>query len=253
MGSAGPPAYAAPMSIVRQAARVIRQQLQATIAWLPLANNFELGDFGVFSGGVFTRLGNVRSLGVDFDSWRSDGPPFDFRSEGTSETRIDVAAAGKLGSNVDGEAGLDIAFARADSLYLHAAEIKIAEIAELLPVAAALRRHPQWRLRYRVVHRVWTAVDGIFITSQEGDAHIELRGSVDAVGRLQKGRGSLDIAVQQKRNVGLDLIGHTGPVALGLFRVRVINGTPDFVDFSAGAAETPYVLEDPTDDPPDDL
>lgn len=242
------------MSIIRRASRVIRQQLRANIAWLPLANNFELGDFGVFSGGVFTRLGNIRGLGVDFDSQRSAGPPFDFRSDGTTEVRVAAAADGNLTARVTGEAGLKIAFARADSLYLHAAEIEVAEIRELLPVAAALRRHPQWRMRYRVVHRVWSAIGGIFITSQQGDADIELSGTVEEVGRLQSGRGSLGVQVHSKRNVGLDLIGHDGPIALGLFRVRVVNGTPDFVDFSAGAAEDPGVeFDEPDDDPADDL
>ena len=69
----------------RTAARVIRQQLRAHVAWLPLANTFQLGDFGVISGGIFTRLGNVRSLGVKFGTRRSDGPPFEFRSGGVTE------------------------------------------------------------------------------------------------------------------------------------------------------------------------
>jgi hypothetical protein len=242
------------MSIIRKASRVIRQQLRASVAWLPLANTFELGDFGVFSGGVFTRMGNIRGLGVDFDSQRSDGPPFDFRSDGTTEVRVTAAAEGHLTSRVTGEAALKIGFAQADSIYLHAAEIEVSEIRELLPVAAALRKHPQWRMRYRVVHRVWRAIGGIFITSQQGDADIELSGSVEEVGALQNGRGSVGVQVHSKRNVGLDLIGHDGPIALGLFRVRVVNGTPDFVSFSASPADDGGVeFHEPDDDPPDDL
>lgn len=247
------------MSIVRKAARVIRQQLAANVAWLPLANSFELGDFGVFSGGVFVRLGNVRGLGVEFASQRSAGPPFDFRSDGTTEVHLAADVESRLADPLTGAAGLKISFARADSLYLHAAEIQISEIRELLPVAAALRRHPQWRMRYRVVHRVWSAVDGIFITSQQGDADIELRGSLESVRLLDAGRGGLDLAVHSKRNVGLDLIGHSGPIALGLFRVRIFDGTPDFIDFSAGpaptedaASEPAYELHEPGDDLPED-
>ncbi len=254
------------MSLPRRAARVIRQQLRAHVAWLPLANTFELGDFGVFSGGVFNRMGNVRGLGVDFTTRSTVGAPFEFRSEGVTEARVSAEAAGRVSSALEGEAALQIGFAEADSLYLRAAEIVVSEIDELLPVAAALRRHPQWRPRYRVVHRLWTARGAIFITSQEEGAQIVLRGSLDAVVGAQEGRGDLGLTVHTKSRVGLDLIGHTGPIALGLFRVRLIDGAPDMIDFSAGpathaAARSDLALSDvveldepgPDDETPDDV
>jgi hypothetical protein len=246
------------MSLARNAARVIRQQLRAHVAWLPLANNFELGDFGVISGGIFTRLGNVRHLGCKFGVRVTDGAPFEFRSGGTTEMAIKVDAKGELGANVDAEAGLRIAFAGAESLYLRAAEIKVQEMDELLPVAAVLRNHSQWRLRYRVIHRLWVGRDAIFITSAESDALIELRGSAEAIAGVQRGRVNLDLKVHNKTNVGLDLIGHTGPIALGLFRVRLVGGDPELLDFSVGAMPSsgvPFELDQPGPDeePTDDL
>ena len=62
------------MSLARNAARVIRQQLRAHVAWLPLGNNFDLGDFGVFSGGVFVRLGNIAVHPLR-EPLRPAGPP----------------------------------------------------------------------------------------------------------------------------------------------------------------------------------
>ncbi|MBK7829946.1 hypothetical protein [Nannocystis sp.] len=246
------------MSLASSAARVIRQQLRAHVAWLPLANNFELGDFGVVSGGVFTRLGNVRSLGVRFKTRSTAGAPFEFRSGGTTEVTLDADAKLDIAAGLDASAGLRIAFASAESLFLRAAEIVISEIDELLPVAAVLRNHSQWRLRYRVVHKVWTGHDAIFITSAESDAVIDLRGSLEAIQGLRQGRANLDLQVHNKTNVGLDLIGHTGPIALGLFRVRLVGGDPELLDFSVGAVPSggvPYELDQPGehDEPVDDL
>ena len=157
-------------SLARTAARVIRKQLRAHVAWLPLANNFQLGDFGVISGGIFTRLGNVRNLGCRFGTRGTDGAPFEFRSGGTTEVEVGLDARANVSPGIDAEAGLRIGFASANALYLRAAQIEVNEIDELLPVAGVLRNHSQWRLRYRVVHRIWTARDAIFITSAESDA-----------------------------------------------------------------------------------
>lgn len=245
-------------SLARTAARVIRKQLRAHVAWLPLANNFQLGDFGVISGGIFTRLGNVRNLGCRFGTRGSDGAPFEFRSGGTTEVAVDLDARADVSPGIDAEAGLRIGFASANALYLRAAQIEVDEIDELLPVAGVLRNHSQWRLRYRVVHRIWTARDALFITSAESDAVIELRGSAEAILGARQGRANLDLKIHNKTNVGLDLIGHTGPIALGLFRVRLVGGDPELLDFSVGAVPSggaPYELDQPDEDdePADDL
>lgn len=246
------------MSLARSAARVIRQQLRAHVAWLPLANNFQLGDFGVISSGIFTRLGNVRNLGCKFAVRSTAGAPFEFRSGGTTEVTIEADAKGQLAAGVDAEAGLRISFASAESLYLRASEIMVHEIDELIPVASVLRNHSQWRLRYRVIHRLWVGTDAVFITSAETDACIELRGSAEAIHGVQQGRVKLDLKVHNKTNVGLDLIGHTGPIALGLFRVRLVGGDPELLDFSVGAmpsSDASFELDQPgaDDEPVDDL
>ncbi len=247
------------MSLAKTAARVIRQQLRAHVAWLPLANNFELGDFGVISGGIFTRLGNIRSLGVKFGTRSTAGAPFEFRSGGVTEVDLAASASADVHPGLNAQAGLRISFASADSLILRAAKIEVSEIDELVPVAAVLRSHSQWRLRYRVIHRLWTGTDAIFITSAESDAVVDLRGSAEAVLGARQGRASGDLEIHNKTNVGLDLIGHTGPIALGLFRVRLVGGDPELLDFSVGtfpnSRDQAFELDQPEadDEPIDDL
>jgi hypothetical protein len=239
------------MSIARATARILRQQLRAHVAWLPLSNNFDLGDFGVFSGGVFVRLGNIANLGVQFDRVRSGESSFAFKSEGTREIRLSAGVAVGAFASGDDDAALRIAFAADESLYIRTDALQVSEIGELLPVAAALRRHRHWRMRYRVVHRVWTAVDGVFLTSRGADASIDFTGSVQALQALQAGRVAADLQIGARSNVGLDLVGQTGALALGLFRVRLIDGSPAMLDFAT--TDQPLVeVDDPGDDDPDD-
>jgi hypothetical protein len=106
------------MSIARATARILRQQLRAHVAWLPLSNNFDLGDFGVFSGGVFVRLGNIANLGVQFDRVRSGESSFAFKSEGTREIRLSAGVAVGAFASGDDDAALRIAFAADESLYI---------------------------------------------------------------------------------------------------------------------------------------
>lgn len=242
------------MSIARAAARVIRQQLRAHVAWLPLSNNFELGDFGVFSGGVFVRMDNIRVFNVGFETAETDGGPFEFRSEGTREVRLSASVEVDAYTAGDIDAALRVSFKSDESLYVRTARLRVAEIDGLLAVAAALRRHPQWRPRYRVVHRVWTATDGVFVSSRGTDASIDFSGSVEALQALLGGKGDASLQVGARTNVGLDLVGNTGPLALGLFRVRRIDGAPAFIDFSGAPDPTALELDIPGDtDPFDDI
>ena len=50
------------MSIARQFNKVIRKELRVHAAWMPIANNFKLGDYGLIDNGVFVRRGNISRL-----------------------------------------------------------------------------------------------------------------------------------------------------------------------------------------------
>lgn len=247
------------MSIARNTSRIFRQQLRAHVAWPPLSNNLELGDFGVFRGGVFDRLGTIRGLGVDFERKVGPAAPFDFRSGGVTEGGVDVGA--HLAKN---EAALKIHFNNSDSLYLRSKRMLIMEIAETLPVAAALRKHPDWRYRFRVIHKLWHFEDAVFITSEDNDAEVEISGSLAALRLLKGGSAAAGLKIQSKRGTGLEAIGATGPAMLGLFRVRLRDGSPDLLDFAiptgTGADASADLIEfdepgdgelldDPEDDP----
>ena len=47
------------MSIARALARVLRNNFQMHVAWVPVATSFSLGDYGIWRDGVFAPIGNI--------------------------------------------------------------------------------------------------------------------------------------------------------------------------------------------------
>lgn len=238
------------MTIVSQTSHAIRSQLAAHVAWMPLANTFELGDFGLVRGGLFGKLGNIAKLGVEFTRQSKPGTRFEFRSEGA----VDVVIAGAGAANVHAAklgASVKFYFRDENSVLLRAKTIELQEMDDLLSVAKQLHTHPDWRWKYRVVRKIWHAENGVFITTGAGGADIEFTGSASAIEQLCLGDARAEVSVKCATNVGLSLIGQSGPVALGLFRVR-LGGDPTLLDFgSPGTPPEVSVDSDPdwSDDP----
>ena len=71
--------------------RVLHDQLTIHAAWMPIVNNFQIGDYGVMSDGVLVRMGHVSDFGVSFTRKTSQSASLDFKSKGT---RVIKFAAG---------------------------------------------------------------------------------------------------------------------------------------------------------------
>lgn len=239
------------MRIVAQTSRAIRSQLAAHVAWMPLANIFELGDFGLVRGGIFGKVGNISELGVTFTRKTKPGTRFEFRSEGTVEVRlsgdaeVNVHAAGDVG------ASLKFLFSDEKSVLLRAKSVELQEMDDLLAVARALHVHPRWRWNYRVVRKIWLAEHGVFIATGAAGANIEFTGAISALEQLYLGNASGEISVKCATNVGLSLVNQSGPLALGLFRVR-LRGDPALIDFGSPGVQPPAFSVDTDEDWEDD-
>ena len=47
------------MALADKFNRVMQETIRAQIAWLPVANTFKVGDFGLISHGVFVRMASL--------------------------------------------------------------------------------------------------------------------------------------------------------------------------------------------------
>ncbi|RYZ09222.1 MAG: hypothetical protein EOO73_05535 [Myxococcales bacterium] len=206
------------MGIATEMNDVLRKQLSCHVAWLPISNTFALGDYGVFSQGVFTKLGTAADFGVKFDT--KEGPPvkLDFSSKDTTVTsfagavKVDVIPEGVL----DGK--IKIEFQKEGSFLLKAAQVRVTEIQNVLSMMNELQQTPGWRGSYKVVAKVWRAENAALLSSLSGGTEITLAGDVPSLNKFKLGEVSADLRTGKNRELGLELMGASGVIGLGLVR-----------------------------------
>lgn len=233
-------------------------------AWLPLTSRFELGDFGVWRGGVFTPLGNVRDFGAAPEIVDGEPVRLDFQSRGVVMVDAGAAAAATVKA-VDAAVDLAIQCADAESFILQAPVLRSRRIANVAAVAAAVSRasgadgRPRWRSRYKFVTELFTGEQVTILATTEAKTTITLRGRASDPRELLK--GGVDAALAADKSLGLSLVGAAGPVGLRLVRIGARGAAVSFdgapVDDDPERAAPPVIAEeawddDPEDDPEDD-
>lgn len=248
------------MGLANAYSRIIRQQLRKHGAWVPITNVFTLGDFGVVSNGIFSRIGNISDLGIAFAKKNGPAATLNFTSNAISATRIEAGVeVPAFSGNPAIDAALKLRFDRKHAMMLKAAEIRSVEIDNILAVANALHDHSHWRWRYRFVTATYHATNAVMLASREGATEVSLRGKASALQQIDLGNLSADISVTANRELALDITGRTGVVALGLARVRLLGGpgilaTP--TSLHPAAHEGAFEIFDDADgdeDPEDDV
>ncbi|MGR7026213.1 hypothetical protein [Geodermatophilus sp. URMC 62] len=217
------------MGIAKQYNKRLHSEIGAYAAWLPMANQFELGDFGLISQGFFQRLGNIREFGVQVTGREGKPVELDYRSDGTrvvsvaGGVEVDMLPAAPIAAR------LRIEFRDREAYYLKASRSTVEEIPNLHEVAAKLANAPGWRKKYRVVWTTITGHDCIIATSTASSASLVLGGQADAL--LQVGVGAIgaDVQVVSEEDVGIRVVGQTGVVGLKLFKLKVWSSDAKFL------------------------
>lgn len=70
------------MGTARHFNKILHDEIDVYAAWLPVTNNFQLGDYGVISDGVFAKLGNIDEFEVKFNEEDGAQSHLKFRSAG---------------------------------------------------------------------------------------------------------------------------------------------------------------------------
>ena len=132
----------------------IKEGLKYFAAWLP-NSIFKLGDFGIFEGDCFTRLGNIADGGdLNLRFTPGDKSPladFTYTSKGVKTNTFDLSAD-LLGQGL--KAGLKIEFSSDNSCFLSLAQCTSQSIANLNAVAMdilSLRERKKWNDEWAVV------------------------------------------------------------------------------------------------------
>jgi hypothetical protein len=193
-----------------------RNALHIFGAWPP-GDVMEIGTFGILDGALFHPLGNITKLLGTEISPRPAGPKlqFDFKSAGTSETRVNVGAAADGGSTSgSGKVTTKLAFKNGGSTYFRTKDTVYHTISNLDDVNKAIMAAfaaGTWRGQYALVHGVFRSAGTTIIISSEDHAEIELEGVASSGGgALDLADASVDIGFKQERDIAFKVIAKAG-------------------------------------------
>ena len=198
--------------------RILQKEINVHAAWLPVANTSALGDYGLISDGVFTKMGNISEFGIDAHGASGNPIGLDFSSEGTrvfkliGDTEVDTLP------DSDIEAKVRIEFSKQDSFLLKA-QLNTFEMQSVAMVARSLSQAPGWRKKYRVVSAVYTGEDCMILSTREANSKVELSGKADALKKFDLGKVEAGLNYDSTKQLGLEIVGDSGVVGLGLFRL----------------------------------
>ena len=248
------------VALARAIGRVMRQNFQLHIAWLPLATPFRLGDYGSWRGGVFIPLGNVvDDFGLTIDVIDGSTIALDFVSKGVILAAVKAQGQGQSRPLADGEVGLDIQAKSSNSFVIKAPSLTSRRISNIAAIAAKLKavRHrddgPRWRARYKLVTEVFTGKGVTMLATTEANTTISIRGKAKSAQQLLGGQA--DASVSANKSLGLSFVGAEGPVALRLVRVANRGAIASFGDIDIDDSDL-FIAEDSwheniADDPED--
>lgn len=242
------------MGIPKDFNHIIQKHLKAHAAWLPITNTYQLGDYGVISDGVFQKMGNIGEFDVPFTQAEGPDAKINFVS---ASTRV-VQLVGSVEVNVipEGAVGakLSYKFDKAQSFLVKAAVIRVSQVENVRQVAAQLRAREGWERKWRVVWQTYHAQDPIVISTLNEGTEVSFSGEGKALQVINGGSFSADVQMSVNRELGLQVLGKAGIIALGLFKLKFWSGDPGFLEANETGEDPGLEFHADWDtDPEDDL
>lgn len=218
------------MSLAQHYNKVLKTNLLHYAAWHPISDFYAVGDFGVFKGGIFQKLGNIAEFDMTVRVASGATSNFDYASAGTRVVRVSGGAEVQAFPDQPVEAKLTIAFSGKHSVYLKASSVNVLEMPDVDAVAHQLRGRRdslgrKWKTGWRVVRKVYGAKDPAILASTAGDTSFDLSAKADVLKALELGNGSAEVAVTASNEDVIKVTSGTGPIALDLFKLGFFGGT----------------------------
>jgi hypothetical protein len=237
------------MGLPNQFNDIIQRDLNVHAAWLPITQNYELGDYGLIADGVFAKLGNIKEFNISFVSSTGPEAKLDYTSE---RTRV-IKFAGGVEVNEIPAAAIDaklvFKFENGNSFLIKCPVISVSAISNVQQVAKQLKKAVGWRWNWKVVYDTYAAKDAAVMSTVDGGTDISFSGDAKALKELKIGSASLEFSSNKK--LGLDIQGKSGIIALGLFKLKLIGNGPTFLTADEKKSDAEIEILDKTKLPND--
>ena len=218
------------MGLAAQFESIIERQLNVHAAWVPITTPYKLGDYGLISDGVFQKLGNIQD---DFDVTFTEGTgpeaTLSFVSDNT--TVVDASTGAAINLNPQGElqANVTYKFHQDKSFLVKAPIITVSVIENVNQVAKQLKKADDWRNKFKVVFQVFVAQNPLILSTVEGGTEVTIGAEGTALKSFNVGSASVGFSMKTTKELGLNISGKTGVIALGLFKLNFFSGNTEFM------------------------
>jgi hypothetical protein len=234
------------MGLPNQFNDIIQRDLNVHAAWLPITQNYSLGDYGLISDGVFSKLGNISEFNVPFQQSTGPSVSINYKSD---ISRVTKFAGGTVVQAIPAtaiDAKVTLKFDKAQSILIKSPSIKVTAIGNVQQVANQLKKTDGWKRKWTVVFETYHAEEPVVMSTKEAGTEISFTGDAAALESLNLGKTGLSFSVEGNKTIGLDFQGKAGIIALGLFKLRLIGGGPVFLseEEKKGDAEIEYVTKE---------
>jgi len=207
------------MGLPNQFNDIIQKHLNVFAAWMPIVNKYSLGDYGIFSDGVFSKLGNIaEDFQVGFKEGSGSEASIDFTSEGGTVTKVGANAGVNTGAAGEVKASVQIEFKKERSFLVKSPTITVATIENVNEVSKKLIATDKWDGQWKVVHQVYNALDAVIVSTIEAGTKLDFTGDATAIGQMKL--GSAGVNIDTNKTLGLKINGKNGVIGLGLFKIR---------------------------------
>lgn len=189
-------------------------------AWPPFTNTFKLGDYGIFKNGVFEYFGNVSEFGAEIIERKGNESTLNFVSQGVKT--FNLGADGNAVTELpvgEVEAKLKFVFQKGKTFSLKG-KITSLEMANKNQVARKIKDHPDWQRRFKVVSRVITGHNCVFLGAEAAGTEFTISGKANVLKDVIDGNVNGAVGITSSNGTVMDRVGKVGPIGLGLFRIN---------------------------------
>ena len=204
--------------------RLLRRHTLHFAAWNPITDPQKLGDYGLLDRGVFRKLGNIVEFGVDFSTESGNAAALDFTSTVKTQVRIQAGVQVPIFDDSNIDARLKFEFEGNFAALVKSPEVRVETMQSIHAVAKRLQAVSDWKPRFRVISKVYTAQQALVVASLGNSVAIELSGTANVLRKLELGEVAIGVNVIGSHQ--LKLVGASGAIAIDLFRVRHSNAIP---------------------------
>lgn len=214
--------------------KAFREHFSNHEANFPPSRNVELGAYGSFANGYFTREGNIKdSFEIDFKTLADPASTAEeFQSSGN--VSINSVVKGQVtNGTVAAKAAIEFSFSAESALYFSSAAVKYQQIDNLGEVGKkilAAYRKGAWKKGFVVVTRLITGINALIIISGSSSSTLKLEASSPQVERLNlaDATAKFDIVSSNKVNYKSVADGES-PIGMGLSKLyNPLFHRPDF-------------------------